>query len=88
MSPIARNERVDLVLTNRMTMPHPMHLHGNLFRVAGQQGQSLLKDTVVVGPMQTTTIQLTGTNPGHWMFHCHNDYHMMSGMMRLVEISA
>jgi FtsP/CotA-like multicopper oxidase with cupredoxin domain len=78
---IARNEHVRLVLENHSMMPHPMHLHGNFFRVG-----NLVKDTVVVPPMQATALHLTGDNPGRWMFHCHNDYHMMSGMMRRLDV--
>ena len=83
---IGRNEHTRLVLANETTMPHPIHLHGNFFRLAGAAGHGLLKDTVLVGPRQTTTIQLVGDNPGRWMLHCHNDYHMMSGMMRRLDI--
>ena len=84
---IAKGEHVQLELVNRTTMPHPIHLHGNFFQVVGINGHPLLKDTVTVGPKQTTTVQLAPTNPGKWMLHCHNDYHLVSGMMRTVDVS-
>jgi FtsP/CotA-like multicopper oxidase with cupredoxin domain len=84
--PIARNERVRIVLENHSMMPHPMHLHGSFFRMIDPQGRTLLKDTALVGPMQAAALHLVADNPGRWIFHCHNDYHMMSGMMRRLDV--
>ncbi len=87
---LARNETVDIVFANRsmMHMAHPMHLHGNLFAIAGADGGIVLKDTVLVGPTVSMPVRLHAANPGRWLLHCHNDYHMMSGMMRELQIRA
>jgi FtsP/CotA-like multicopper oxidase with cupredoxin domain len=76
--PVRQDERVRLRLVNRTTMFHPMHLHGHTFQVAGG---GALKDTVVVKPNQTVTVDLDADNPGQWMTHCHNAYHAEAGMM-------
>ena len=34
------------------------------------------------------TISFDADNPGLWVFHCHNLYHMASGMMTTVEYEA
>jgi len=75
---VRQRERVRLEFVNRTTMFHPMHLHGHTFAVAGT---GVRKDTVIVLPNQTVTVDLDATNPGQWMTHCHNIYHAETGMM-------
>jgi FtsP/CotA-like multicopper oxidase with cupredoxin domain len=83
-------DRVRIRFTNSTMMYHPMHLHGHFFRVLAQAGQwgepnAPLKDTVAVGPKQKIDIEFFADNPGRWFFHCHNMYHMLAGMARVVE---
>ena len=77
---VRHGERVRLQFVNRTTMFHPMHLHGHTFAVAGG-GAGARKDTVIVLPNQSVTVDLDATNPGQWMTHCHNIYHAETGMM-------
>ena len=35
--------------------------------------------------MGSVTIAFDADNPGRWAFHCHNLYHMMTGMMTEVR---
>lgn len=76
--PVTRGERVRLEFVNRTTMFHPMHVHGHTFALAGGGAR---KDTVIVLPNQTVTVDLDAGNPGQWMTHCHNLYHAETGMM-------
>ncbi len=79
--PISEGEHVRVRLTNRSPMLHPMHLHGHFFRVG-----DALKDTVVVpARMGTVTFDFVADNPGDWLFHCHNLYHLEAGMARVFE---
>ncbi|MBD3379413.1 MAG: multicopper oxidase domain-containing protein [Candidatus Omnitrophica bacterium] len=74
------------VMINRTMMHHPMHLHGQFFRVVNGQGDyAPLKHTVDVPPMSTTVIEFDGSETGDWFFHCHLLYHMESGMARVVH---
>ena len=69
---------------NHSMMAHPMHLHCHHFQVVELNGKRLsgaLRDTVLVPPMATVTVAFDADNPGRWLYHCHNLYHMMSGMM-------
>jgi FtsP/CotA-like multicopper oxidase with cupredoxin domain len=75
---VRHGERVRLEFVNRTTMFHPMHVHGHTFAIAGGGAR---KDTVIVTPKQTVTVDLDATNPGQWMTHCHNIYHAETGMM-------
>ncbi len=43
------------------------------------------KDTAIVRPMQTVAVKLVADNPGIWMLHCHNTYHMEAGMMTTLD---
>lgn len=85
---IARGEVVRFVLENSTMMPHPMHLHGHVFRPVGVGPHAPAKDTITVSPMQTTAVEFVADNPGGWMFHCHNAYHAEAGMMRVVQVAA
>ncbi len=73
-------------LYNMSMMSHPIHLHGHSFQVKNRTGHGPLKDTVLVEPMQRLTLDWISDNPGRWAFHCHNLYHMMAGMMRIVKV--
>jgi FtsP/CotA-like multicopper oxidase with cupredoxin domain len=75
-------ERVEFRMFNQSNMRHPMHLHGHFVRVG-----RALKDTVSVRPMGRLSFTFTADNPGNWLFHCHNAYHMEAGMARVVRIT-
>jgi FtsP/CotA-like multicopper oxidase with cupredoxin domain len=85
---IATGQRVAIEMLNRTMMPHPMHLHGHAFQVVAIDGSPLagaVRDTVLVPPMGSVTIAFDADNPGRWAFHCHNLYHMMTGMLTEVR---
>ncbi|MCC9066758.1 multicopper oxidase family protein [Arthrobacter cryoconiti] len=71
-------ERVEVKFINETMMWHPLHIHGHTFQI-GTEGAR--KDTVIVRPMTTVTVQFDADNPGQWLFHCHNAYHAERGMM-------
>lgn len=84
---IARGERVEFVMTNTTPMSHPMHLHGHVFQVVAVNGKrytGAMRDTVLVPPKTSVTVAFDAKNPGKWFYHCHNLYHMMSGMANTV----
>ncbi len=79
---IEQGQHATLTFANSTTMWHPMHLHGHTCQVIKADGTpGPRKDTVIVKPMQTVTVRLVADNPGIWMLHCHNGYHMDAGMM-------
>lgn len=83
---INKGEVVRFIFQNETMMHHPMHLHGHFFRVLNEQGdKSPLKHTVDVPPHGTRTIEFYANEPGQWMLHCHNLYHMKTGMARVVR---
>jgi hypothetical protein len=40
-----------------------------------------MRDTILVMPKSRAHIAFDANNPGRWAFHCHNLYHMASGML-------
>jgi FtsP/CotA-like multicopper oxidase with cupredoxin domain len=84
---IESGDRVRVIMPNTSKMAHPMHLHGHFFRLVTQGSNWKtpnlpMKDTVSVYPGETTQFEFTADNPGNWFFHCHNLYHLASGMAR------
>jgi iron transport multicopper oxidase len=89
------NDVVQIYMTNPQPWPHPMHLHGHDFQVAGRglgswdgQDSSLdaipvRRDTVVIPANGYLVLRFTADNPGVWYFHCHIDFHLVGGMAAL-----
>ncbi|MFC7133318.1 MULTISPECIES: multicopper oxidase family protein [Salinibaculum] len=78
---VQQGEHVRIRMVNLSPVLHPMHLHGHFFRVG-----DAVKDTVIVpAHMGRVTIDFLADNPGDWLFHCHNLYHLESGMARVIR---
>lgn len=77
---------VRLTFENDTMMHHPMHLHGHLFRVLnGGNDHSPLKHTVDIPPHSSRTIEFLANERGEWMLHCHNLFHIKTGMARFIK---
>jgi FtsP/CotA-like multicopper oxidase with cupredoxin domain len=86
---VRQGQRVEFELVNQTMMAHPIHLHGHAFQVVAIDGrpiQGAVRDTVLVMPKAARVrIAFDADNPGRWAFHCHNLYHMQTGMMTEVR---
>ena len=74
-----------LRIMNHSMMPHPIHLHGHTFQLGDAGGTGARKDTVLVPSMGAVDVSVLADNPGRWMLHCHNGFHMEAGMMTRLE---
>jgi FtsP/CotA-like multicopper oxidase with cupredoxin domain len=84
--PVKEGQAFRFTFENKSMMHHPMHLHGHFFRVLNKNGAfSPLKHTVDVPPHGTRVIEFYANEPGEWLLHCHNLYHMKSGMARVAK---
>jgi FtsP/CotA-like multicopper oxidase with cupredoxin domain len=78
-------QRVRIRYINDSMMFHPLHLHGHTFQVMNGNVPKARKDTVLVPPMQTVEVDFDTNNPGRWITHCHNTYHLEAGMAFFLE---
>jgi FtsP/CotA-like multicopper oxidase with cupredoxin domain len=75
---------------NPTDMDHPMHLHGHIFDLIEQSGvrlsRPLRKDTSLVPAHGSAAWRfIADAPPGRWVLHCHDQVHMMDGMMTEVD---
>jgi manganese oxidase len=60
---------------------HTPHWHGNVVLHEGHR-----TDVILIGPAQMETVDMVPDNPGTWMYHCHIDEHMLTGMTALYKV--
>lgn len=88
---LVRGRSYRLHLHNDTAFPHPVHLHGQHFRVLSREGvaepRRPWRDTVLLAAREHAEVLLVAHNPGHWLLHCHIPEHMDSGMSTVVEIA-
>ena len=77
------DEWIVLVIENATSMWHPIHLHGHTAQL-GQTGGAR-KDTVNILPDNSVELLFRAANPGQWMLHCHNAYHLEAGMATVLS---
>lgn len=85
---VGQGQRVEVTFKNSTTMSHPMHLHGHVFQVTAINGvtfRGAMRDTILVMPNETITIQFDANNPGVWPLHCHILYHLEAGMFTVLR---
>lgn len=80
-----------LRFVNESARLHPMHLHGQFFKVVARNGISVdeehWRDTVLVGPRETVDVGVVPLDEGSWVLHCHILEHHDSGMMTVIAVS-
>ncbi|KAH6872235.1 Cupredoxin [Alternaria rosae] len=93
---LAQNEVVEIVLNNDDPGKHPFHLHGHVFQVVTRSEDDagfydptntttppstpMRRDTVLVRPNGHIVLRFRSDNPGVWLFHCHIEWHVASGL--------
>jgi FtsP/CotA-like multicopper oxidase with cupredoxin domain len=79
-----------LRMTNKSSRLHPMHLHGQFFRVIARNGlkveELFWRDTVLIGPKESIDIALVPMDKGVWANHCHILEHAEAGMMSTILV--
>ena len=83
-------ESVRMRLINAGDATHPMHLHGFYFNVdsrgderhdvifpAGSSPRLVVTERL--GPGGTFSLTWKPTRPGNWLFHCHDNFHLLQG---------
>jgi FtsP/CotA-like multicopper oxidase with cupredoxin domain len=60
---------------------HTPHWHGNVVLDHGKR-----TDVATLMPAQMNTVDMVPDDPGTWLYHCHIDEHMDSGMVALYRV--
>jgi len=60
---------------------HTPHWHGNVVLNHGKR-----TDVMLLGPAQMETVDMVPDDPGTWLYHCHVEEHMDTGMMTLYKV--
>ncbi len=84
------DEWAKIRFVNKSARLHPMHFHGQFFRLLSRNGQrqeeGFWRDTVLVHAKETLEVGLVPLDLGAWMLHCHILEHAEAGMMTVVEV--
>ncbi len=79
-----------LRFTNSSGRLHPMHIHGQFFKVLSRNGEPAnepyFRDTVLLRPREVVDVGLVPLDPGEWMMHCHILEHAEAGMMTVLSV--
>ncbi|OBT89259.1 hypothetical protein VE02_02612 [Pseudogymnoascus sp. 03VT05] len=93
---LAHNQIVDLVINNNDPGKHPFHLHGHAFQAIWRSAEDagyfdastasfskvpMRRDTFMVMPNGNMVLRFRADNPGVWLFHCHIEWHVDSGLI-------
>lgn len=80
-----------LRFTNESARLHPMHLHGQFFKVLARNGQPVdeahWRDTVLVRGRETVDVGVVPLDEGSWVLHCHILEHHDAGMMTVIAVN-
>jgi manganese oxidase len=83
-------DSVRMRVINAGSATHPMHLHGFYFNVdsRGDERQDVISPagssprlvvTERLAPGGTFSLTWKPTRPGNWLFHCHDNFHLLRG---------
>lgn len=90
---------IEIVVNDYQNNLHPWHLHGHQFQVlqrtapnggyfegyfANISATPIKRDTLMVQNHGHFVIRFRATNPGAWLFHCHIEWHVNSGLLTTI----
>ncbi|MDI1487725.1 MAG: hypothetical protein OHK93_006997 [Ramalina farinacea] len=92
---LQKNQVVEIILNNNDPGKHPFHLHGHSFQAIVRSEEEagnyvgnetfpaipMRRDTFMVRPNGNFVIRFRADNPGIWLFHCHIEWHIASGLV-------
>ncbi|KAI5783572.1 Cupredoxin [Geopyxis carbonaria] len=94
---LEHNQIVEIVLNNMDPGKHPFHLHGHNFQVTHRSVEEagafdpkntttppkvpMRRDVVLAPPNGNVVLRFRADNAGIWLFHCHLEWHLVSGLV-------
>ncbi|MDH3308057.1 MAG: multicopper oxidase domain-containing protein [Acidimicrobiia bacterium] len=89
---LTAGEFTKIRLVNQTHPMHPIHLHGQFFKVPTRNGEPVdepyFRDTVLLEMLDEVEIALVPLDVGQWVLHCHIQEHGEAGMMTVMEVAA
>ncbi len=89
---LTAGEFTKIRLVNQTHPMHPIHLHGQFFKVLTRNGERVdepyFRDTVLLEMLDEVEIALVPLDVGQWVLHCHIQEHGEAGMMTVMEVAA
>lgn len=85
-TPVFRAKVGDLVQWDVLTLGddfHTFHVHGHKWSAA----DGTPTDTRVLGPAESFRVRWVEREPGTWLYHCHVESHMMTGMIGIYRVT-
>jgi FtsP/CotA-like multicopper oxidase with cupredoxin domain len=61
---------------------HTFHVHGHRWKIP-----RAFEDTRTVGPAESFAVRWKEDVPGTWLYHCHVEEHMMTGMIGIYRVT-
>ena len=86
---LERGKRYRFAFRNNSDDWHPLHFHRSrveLVRMDGELATGIQKDVFVIQPFGTAEVDLSPTETGLTLFHCHQQLHMDSGFKKLFKV--
>jgi len=87
---LKKGEFQTIEFNNKTARLHPMHLHGQFFKVISRNGKPVdepyFRDTVLVHANETLAVGLVPLDEGEWANHCHILEHAEAGMMSIITV--
>jgi iron transport multicopper oxidase len=90
------NDVVELVINNQNQNLHPWHLHGHEFQILDRPDPlygdfngtytrkistaPVRRDSLMLQDKSWAVIRFRANNPGVWLWHCHIEMHVISGL--------
>ncbi|KAL8720586.1 MAG: hypothetical protein Q9225_002575 [Loekoesia sp. 1 TL-2023] len=95
---LEKNQVVEIVLNSLDPGKHPFHLHGHAFQAVVRSAEEagvyvnnetfpeipMRRDTFTVYPNGNIVLRFKADNPGIWLFHCHIEWHIASGLIATI----
>ena len=89
---LTAGEFTKIRLVNQTHPMHPIHLHGQFFKVLTRNGEPVdepyFRDTVLLEMLDEVEIGLVPLDVGEWVLHCHILEHGEAGMMTVMRVAA
>jgi iron transport multicopper oxidase len=94
---LEKDQVVQIIVNNNDVGKHPFHLHGHNFQAIWRSDEDagnyiptsdpdfpqtpMRRDTFTVHPHGNIVLRFRADNPGVWLFHCHIEWHVDSGLI-------